>query len=112
MDSPGVGRSVDGLVVFGVIPVRFGGSEPDMNRGGGPQELLDAVDHSSSLTALTAYFGGRRRPGPVADGPFGALHVGTGGAPADDQALGSGGWDPRKVIWYWSPCLICPCKKR
>ena len=101
MDSRALEGSVDGLVVFMHDPLYdLGGTEPDMNRGGAPEELLDAVEHSSSLSALTAVFWGRHTSQALLpDGPFGALHVGAGGggAPAEDlRRWGPAEGTPRK----------------
>lgn len=82
--------SYDGILVFMHDPVLdLAGRESDMNRGGGPAELLDWVEESVGLLKVRAVFGAGHHAAQVIlpDGPFGAAHIGAGGGGAPAELL-------------------------
>jgi hypothetical protein len=60
----------------------LGGRLPDMNRGGGPQELLAEIEDRIGVLRLRAVISAGHHTNQVLlpDGPRGALHIGIGGA--------------------------------
>jgi hypothetical protein len=80
----------DGILIFMHDPVLdLAGREADMNRGGGPAELLDWVEESVGLLKVRAVFGAGHHAAQVIlpDGPFGAAHIGAGGGGAPAEPL-------------------------
>lgn len=67
----------------------LGGPELDMNHGGGPAELLETLEDAMGLMKVRGVISAGHHTNQVLlpDGPFGAIHVGAGGAGAPAQLL-------------------------
>ncbi len=85
-----VGGDFDGVLVFMHDPVfDLAGATSDMNRGGGPAELIETLEDAVGLQKLRGVFSAGHHSNQVMlpDGPFGAIHVGAGGAGAPAELL-------------------------
>jgi len=66
----------------------LGGRTPAMNKGGGPQELIEHIEDAIGVQRLRAVISAGHHTNQVLmpDGPRGALHLGAGGAgPVQDD---------------------------
>ena len=83
------GEYDNALVFMHEPPLDLAGPALDMNQGGGPQELLEHLEDAVGLMKIRGVVGAGHHANQVLlpDGPFGAIHVGAGGAGAPAELL-------------------------
>jgi hypothetical protein len=84
------GGTYDAVVVLLHDPVLdLGGRDAEMNKGGGPGELVELVEASIGISRLRAviFAGHNTHQVMLPDGPLGVLHLGAGGGGAPAEAL-------------------------